>query len=737
MVDALYQIGVQLSLETSAFGMAARSAMDAFKQIEQAATSANKAVDAFAPRVSTSFGALEQSAGRVQTAFSSAQASMAQLAAATGAPSTVQQAAQDAHLRNLGALSTAQADLSTKQAAYNALLAEQAVAMDKAAAAQGKLSNAQRGATMLAAGGAATAAGAFGLSMLRGAVGQAQQMQDQLVQVGQAARGTPRQLQDLYNQSFNVAGVTQFSAPQVLSMEQMMARMGFRDLTGQMTQRQVIAQAIPEFARAAEIEAHFSGASAQQTVEALTMHAHQFGVYSGPQLASLVSMAIGANMASGMTLQQQSNVLRYLQPAIKGLHMAPEDAYALAALSNETGLSSGRGGSNLGALFRYMMPIGSKTQRDALADVERLGGGDFFKNGQFVGVGRALDIINTFMRSPGLTDQQRQTDLVDAFRVQGAQAASLLGNNTAIKQFQAIAAQIATYTPDKLQRMQEQLNQTFVGQMTTLRTNFQSLSAILGRELIPELTGFVSKLNDLLRALIPFAEQHPMLVRTVALFAGLATAIGLIGGPILMAAGAFALLVPEGVALGVAFGTAGVALGVFVGGLAAFALLIADWNNVMDATSGTMHKVSFWTAALTELLAALFAPLIGFYRILQGIADILPGFHQKPSSTTAAGVPPPHKGDVLVNGVWYLPNGKPDTAAQQVAQARQQAQANGHTIHFTQNIHVGAGDAHHIAAVSAQAAKKALKDLSGGFALDANYGGYGFTSNPTLRSGGW
>ncbi len=476
----------------------------------------------------------------------------------------------------------------------------------QAAAVSGSMAGLNRSMAMLAGGLALTGAGLAGVRIMDTWVTKAGAMQDALVQVGIAAKGTQDQLRDLYGQSFQVASQTQFSAPQVLDMEQMMARMGFRDLTNKQTQRQVIGQAVPEFARAAEIDAHFQHVSYQSVVEALTQQAHMFGTYSGAALAKNVAYATGAGLSSGMTPQQQANTLRYLVPAQRTLGMTPLDAFSLAALGNQTGLTMGRGGSNIGALFRYMTPGGSAAHRRGMAEVQQLGGGMFFnQQGNFKGVENALRIVNQFMKDApnGVT---RMMALTDTFKVQGAQAASVLGSDAALKQFEAIRQNVGSYTPERLVGVQGQLNATLPGQMTTLQTNLQSIQALLGQQLLPAVVPVIHAFVELTGGILTFLRTHQGVAQFIATFTAVATAAALIAGPVLIAAGAFGILSAAGLTLDLAFlPFTAIVLGI-VAAVAAVTLAVTHWGDIMAwvGQHATLLK------NILVVLAVLFPPLV-------------------------------------------------------------------------------------------------------------------------------
>ncbi len=433
-------------------------------------------------------------------------------------------------------------------------------ALDAQTMAQTRLTEATKNYHRVIAGGVLTGVGIAGVGVMSGWVKSAATMQDALTQVGATAQGTQAQLTRLYNDSFTIAGQTQFSAPQVLDMAKVMAMHGFTDPSGKTSQRALIDQALPEFARAAEINYRMKGTPYADTVTALTQQAHMFGIYKGQALINNVDVATRAGLASGMTPDQQTNVLRYMMPAAKGLHLPTMDVYALTALANQNGLTMGRGGSNLGALFQYMVPGGSKAHQQGLNAVQTYGGGSFFDaKGQFEGIANAQKVLSTFMSARGLSDAQRLGALTAAFKQQGERAVVVLGTPNATKQYGNIVKQLQPYDPLKnpsgyatVAEMQRKLNQTLVGQMQTLSTNMSSISAMMGKELVPAAVHAANAFVMLTGGIIALGTHHPILVQLAADATVLMTAIGLVVGPILLVKGAWSLLGIPGMIKGLA-----------------------------------------------------------------------------------------------------------------------------------------------------------------------------------------
>ncbi len=407
---------------------------------------------------------------------------------------------------------------------------------------------------LLAGGMALTGAGMAGIGVMRGWVTAAGTMQEALAQVGITAKGTQGQLNALVGQSYTVANQTQFSAPQVLLAESVMGQLGFRDPSGKQSPRQVIGGAIADFMRGAEVAQHFQHTNYQQAVTAMSQMAHQFGTYSGAGLARNVALEIGASLASGMSLSEQANVVKYLTPAMKTMGVSPRDALALVAVAHQTGLTMGKGGSNLGALLRGFAPTGAPKHDHALAAMEHLAGGNFYNTqGEFVGIPAAMRLLNRFYDNPIISNEKRGVIAKTALGVQGSTAAAVLGNNTSILQYNAMRGQLGGDTPAWLKNTQTTLNMTLQGQLATLKGNLGSISALLGAPLMGPLGVAVHGFVELTGWVVTFLKTHPQIASFIATFTAVATAAALIAGPVLVAAGAFGILSAAGIVTAGAF----------------------------------------------------------------------------------------------------------------------------------------------------------------------------------------
>jgi len=378
-------------------------------------------------------------------------------------------------------------------------------------------------------------------------------------------------------------------------MDQIMARMNFNDPTGKQTQRQVIHDAIPQFARAAEIAQHFQHTSYEETITGLAQQSHMLGAYSGAALARNVGYSTQLGIVSHMTAQQQANALSYLTPSMKTGQLDTLDAMALVALSNQTGLNQGRGASNLGALMRGLAPTGAHKHDSALAAIERLGGGNFYDaKGDAVPLTTALGILNRFYDNKTVTNERKGVLAQRGLGVQGARAAAVLGSDLSINQFGGLRTRIAAGTPGASEAEQRQLNATLPGQLSTLSGNIGSLSALLGAQLLPIVTPLVHGLVAATGALVDLLSHHQKVAAFAATFLAIGSATSIAVGGILAARGAMEILRVTSIATDLSMGPLLGTVGTLALAVGAASLVITNWGTITGALTGKLGPL--WQA---------------------------------------------------------------------------------------------------------------------------------------------
>jgi len=131
---------------------------------------------------------------------------------------------------------------------------------------------------------------------------------------------------------------------------------------------------------------------------------HLFKTYGTPSTGgagafnNMVNTTVRAMAVSGGTPAELVHTMAYMTGAINAYKMSPEEAITTTALSMNLGLAAGRGGSRLAALYRQIAPTGSGKHNAALNELQQLGHGSFFHNGQFGGTANMLEVITYHSR---------------------------------------------------------------------------------------------------------------------------------------------------------------------------------------------------------------------------------------------------------------------------------------------------------------------------------------------------
>ncbi len=482
------------------------------------------------------------------------------------------------------------------------------------------------------AGGLITGGAVLGVGAISVFVHAASSMQDAITKVGAASVGTRAQLDALQATAYATASKTQFSAPQVLGMAATAATAGVNN-------RATLNAVLPTLANAAEVDYRMRGIAPQESVQSSVALAHMFGafpapgkqardVYTGKETSSatafkeLVDLFARSQLVSGATPQTMVNRLSYLMPAVQQYGLTAQSAIAFTSLAQNMGLA--RSGAGLNAIFAALAPsLSGHGQNAHNADMQQLitlGGGNWGKIAAG-GVNMIPELMTTLMRArenmKGPDAGALFTALENgAFGRAGARSLAVLGSPQAMQRYSQIQGLLGNpnqYKPGadnntvlpSSEVFQQQLNQTWAGQSTTLRTNFQSLAAIIGMQLLPPLTALVGVLNHVVAGMVSFAEQHPLIVRFGATFLLVATAVAAILGPIMMITSL---------------------VGLFVAALGPAAAVIAATAGAMVALDLSMLPVTAVVLAIVAVIALAVTIFMNWHTITQTVGSALTRF---------------------------------------------------------------------------------------------------------------
>ncbi len=453
--------------------------------------------------------------------------------------------------------------------------------IDAAAAAHANLATAISGIGKIAVGAGLVGVGLAGVGVMKGWVSAASELQGAMAGVQLATLGVGSALQQasqlttLQDMTYSVAAKTRFSAPDIANIEKIAATSGLNKRTD-------LISALPTLANAAEVALQLKGTSYASSVPAFVQMAHLFQAYGGKKFNNLLDLVGRASVVSGDTPATMENTLKYLIPSVNAYGLTPEDAISVAALASNVGLSGGKGGgSRIQAMFRSIAPLLSSRgalHNKALDKIEQLGGHQFFTHGNFEAAGGVTNLLTTVMRAmERIPDQAKRIAVLNAaFNAAGGTAISSLASPGALDRFHAIQGDLRPGGIASTGEMQQTLNATWAGQTATLATNMQSLSAILGEQLLPVLTPIVHGVVEMTGALVGFLSHHKDVAQFAAIFTLVASTAALVVGPIIAVSGAMQILAAAGITVSIAFGPITLAI---VGIAAAIAAGVWAWQH--------------------------------------------------------------------------------------------------------------------------------------------------------------
>jgi len=499
--------------------------------------------------------------------------------------------------------------------------------IDAAAAAHANLATAMGGIGKVALGAGLVGVGLAGVGVMKGWVSAASELQSAMAGVQLATLGVGSALQQasqlttLQDMTYGVAAKTRFSAPDIANIEKIAATSGLNKRTD-------LISALPTLANAAEIALQLKGTGYQESVPAFVQMAHLFQAYGGKKFNNLLDLAGRASVVSGDTPATMENTLKYLIPSVNAYGLTPEDAISVAALASNVGLSGGKGGgSRIQAMFRGIAPLLSSRgalHNKALDKIEQLGGHQFFTHGNFEAAGGVTNLLTTVMRAmERIPDQAKRMALLNAaFGAAGGTAISSLASEGAVARFHAIQGDLRPNGIASTGQMQQTLNATWVGQTATLATNMQSLSAILGQQLLPVLTPIVHGVVEMTGALVGFLSHHKDVAQFAAIFTLVASTAALVVGPIIAVSGAMQILAAAGITVSIAFGPITLAIVGITAAIAAGVWAWQHWGDIMRWARDHMVLLHNAIFALSVLIPPLGLAIGAGVLIFQHWGDI-------------------------------------------------------------------------------------------------------------------
>jgi hypothetical protein len=372
--------------------------------------------------------------------------------------------------------------------------------------------------------------------------------QDHLTAIQSVTGETQKGMDGLSNSIMNASAVvSKFNDIQMAGFAQQIATGGFNK-TSQ------INQLLVPMAKFAEVQAYEHKASnPEESINQAIEMAHMFKHYDTKGAESFLNKFNKYSLMQPGSSTQLQDTLKYLAPmAFRTMHMSEDSVMQTAALANTMGLSGSHGGTNGAYFLMYLVPglkggMGSKKKTPkALAAMKELGFVD--KNGTstfFDSKGNLKDIsniVNTLIKdTQKYKGPQLTTMFHDIFGLQGGRFASIFTDPSTLERLQATKAQMGT-TKD-MNEMHKAYQGNLNGQVDLLKSNSMSLLLRTMKNLIGPTQSVLKYINGILGTLLKMGEQHPKIMKYIALGAAMASGLLIAGGAFKMIHGAIGMAI--------------------------------------------------------------------------------------------------------------------------------------------------------------------------------------------------
>lgn len=492
---------------------------------------------------------------------------------------------------------------------FGAALANQFTAAGSAAqTAQARVEKFHRSMNIALGGAALTGAGLVMAGLLDKAGKAGAQLQVAMTGIGLATGATPKQLEAMQASFVPIGLRNQMSVTDVAHLALASTHAGITDL-GQL--RGSIAT-IANFAEVQQLSTHVSRESAATTgVE----YAHIFGAYTPQLLNPLIntlSKALTHTPLTGAGFEALVSQFGGMTAPLYGRSTAAKlfsqkDDTMMGVLLGQMGQGT-RGGTQFGSGLIHLATAKPGTAAYAAEQrLETAGGGQFFnQDGSFRGIRNLLEIINRAANV--LTPGQLTAVNKAAFGTIGMKTFGNLEESARLQQWDVNAKTFARIPG--IDQQQERYNATAAGQSQQWHKNVETVVQTFGTALLPALLKVSQALTAITRGVVQFTAAHPGVVQFAAAFALVATAVALIGGPILGAIGAIGMLtVAFGAMEAIAWPITAAILGI-TAAIAAGVLIFQNWSTVVRFLNDPLGALAGKFGPIGQGIVLVFAPLI-------------------------------------------------------------------------------------------------------------------------------
>ncbi len=393
---------------------------------------------------------------------------------------------------------------------------------------------------MALVGGAMTLAGAGMAKGLLSAADAAGNLQMSLTGVKTALKLNNDEYQKAMNLAQTVGIPTGFKAQDVGNIMQAMATSG-------LTKQQVMDPSIlKEYVNFADVQSALKHENGPDVAAAAVKMAHQYQLYSSNQIAPFLNELNGALTHSNQSASEFQTSYRYIAPVARTMGMSAADTLTTTAWMDRMGMGAGRGGGGTAmADFLRRSIYGSSGKA---ADSAMVAAG-FVKNGRsvfedakgaFVGMPAAIKIMQDFGKRFHGDAAQMLPLLTKIFGTVGEKVAIGMTSSGASEQYTRVQQQIQQ--SPTVNASQLELSKNWARQMQQLGSSLNDIWTNFGKGVTTALLPFLKSLNNILAKIVLWTQAHPQVMKWIATFASIATAVMLVVGPMLLLTGVIGYL---------------------------------------------------------------------------------------------------------------------------------------------------------------------------------------------------
>jgi len=450
--------------------------------------------------------------------------------------------------------------------------------------------------TMAFVGGGITAVGAGMAYGLVKAAESAGQLQTAMMGVKESLKLTNTEFTNAMNLSQTVGIPTIFSAVQVGGIMQSMATSG-------LTKQQVLDPSIlRQYVNFADVQSQIKHEDPNAVTSSAVGMAHMFQLYTTQQVQPFLNNLNAALLHTSESATQFATTFKYISGQSKVMGMNANETLATTAWLGRMGFGNGRGGTNFADFLQRSIYHSSGNKADAAMGQAGFvqNGRSIFENtnGSFVGIPKAVQIMQQFGNRFHHDAALMSPLLHSIFGTQGARIAMMMSGAGSGAQYTRVLKQIGGTA--SISQSQADLNNTWQGKMKQFQTTLQDIQQSFGRSVVPMLLPLVQGLDSILTRVLIFEQQHPKIMKWIATFVGVAAAVALILGPLMILTGVIGYFSAGG--LGVA--GLGVLRAGFLGMLGPVAMFATAAYLVYEAWTHNWGGIQQKTAAVFSWIKA-------------------------------------------------------------------------------------------------------------------------------------